>query len=127
MMSRVAGRLRLSSFKRFAVLTVWLGIVATSGRSQEPAAPPKRSNLKATLTLDLSSEATFHLNNDTTLRRLLKEGRARLDAGQITEGLTLWQRILDRGDDGFVRLHSDGPWLEVRYEVQRGLSELPPG
>ena len=126
MMSRVAGRLSSSLFKYFAVLVAWLVIAATGGRSQEPAAPTKPPDLKATLTLDLSSEAAFHLNNDTTLRRWFKDGRSRVDAGQISEGLTLWQRILDRGDDGFVKLRSDGPWLEVRDEVLRGLSELPP-
>lgn len=126
MMSRVAGRLSSRFFKGLAVLAAWLVIAATGGRSQEPAAPTKPPELKATLTLDLSSEAAFHLNNDTTLRRWFKDGRSRVDAGQISEGLTLWQRILDRGDDGFVKLRSDGPWLEVRDEVLRGLSELPP-
>lgn len=120
MMSRVAGRLSSSSFKCLAVLTALAMIAATSGRSQEPVAPPKLPDLKET------PEAAFHLNNDTTLRRWLKDGRSRLDAGQISEGLTIWQRILDRGDDGFVKLRSDGPWLEVRYEVLQGLSELPP-
>lgn len=126
MMSRVAGHLRWSSFSSLAVLAAW-AVIAASGRAQEPPASPKTPDLKATLTLqDLASGGAFHLNNDTTLRRWLKDGQSRIDAGQISEGLTLWQRILDRGDDGFVRLQSNGPWLEVRYEVLRGLSELPP-
>lgn len=126
MMSRVAGRWLLKALECFAVVAAWLVFAAAEGRSQESAAPPKTPKLSETLTLDLSSEAAFHLNNDTTLRRWLKDGRSRLDAGQISEGLTLWQRILDRGDDGFVKLRADGQWLEVRGEVLRGLSELPP-
>jgi len=126
MMSRVAGRWLLKALECFAVVAAWLVFAAAEGRSQESAAPPKTPKLNETLTLDLSSEAAFHLNNDTTLRRWLKDGRSRLDAGQISEGLTLWQRILDRGDDGFVKLRADGQWLEVRGEVLRGLSELPP-
>lgn len=126
MMSRVAGRVSLRLVRGLAVLAAWLTFAAASGRSQEPVAPPKNPSLKATLTLDLSSGSAFHLNNDTNLRRWWKDGRTRIDAGQVSEGLTIWQRILDRGDDGFVRLRSDGPWLEVRDEVLRGLSELPP-
>ena len=63
-----------------------------------------------------------NLNNDPTLRRWLKDARARFDAKQVIEGLTLLQRILDRGDDAFVRLRSDGPVLEVRLEALRMLS-----
>ena len=126
MMSRVAGRMREMSLRGLAVLTVWLIVVAAGGHSQEPNARPKSSTLKGTVTLDLSTESQFHLNNDSTLRRWLKDGRSRLDAGQISDGLAIWQRILDRGDDGFVRLQSNGPWLEVRNEVLIGISELPP-
>ncbi len=126
MMSRVAGRRRLRSLGCLAVVAAWLVIAAADGQSQEPAAPSKSPKLNAKLTLDLSSEAAFHLNNDTTLRRWFKDGRSRLDGGQTSEGLTLWQRILDRGDDGFVKLRADGQWLEVRGEVLRGLSEMPP-
>ena len=121
MMNRVAGRWGSRSLSCLAVLAAWVMIAATDGRTQEPAAPQKLSDF-----LKFSPEAAFHLNNDTTLRRWLKDGRSRLDAGRISEGLALWQRILDRGDDGFVKLRSDGPWLEVRDEVLRGLSELPP-
>lgn len=121
MMNRVAGRWRSRSLSCLAVLAAWVTIAATDGRTQEPAAPPKLSDF-----LRFSPEVAFHLNNDTTLRRWLKDGRSRLDSGRISEGLTLWQRILDRGDDGFVKLRSDGPWLEVRDEVLRGLSDLPP-
>lgn len=126
MMSRVAGRLKLNPFKCLAVLASWGVIAATGGRSQETAAPTKSPDLKTTPMLVFSAEAAFHLNNDTTLRRWLKDGRSRLDAGHVSEGLLLWQRILDRGDDGFVKLQADGQWLEVRGEVLRGLSELPP-
>lgn len=108
------------------VLAVWLIVVAAGGHSQEPNARPKSASLKGTETLDLSTESQFHLNNDSTLRRWLKDGRSRLDAGQISDGLAIWQRILDRGDDGFVRLQSNGPWFEVRNEVLIGISELPP-
>ncbi len=125
MMSRVAGRLSSSSFKCLAVLASWV-IAATGGLSQETAAPTRPPDLKTTPPLVFSAEAAFHLNNDTTLRRWLKDGRSRLDAGQVSEGLLLWQRILDRGDDGFVKLRADGQWLEVRGEVLRGLSEMPP-
>ena len=126
MMSRVAGRMREMSLRGLAVFAVWLIVVAAGGHSQEPNARPKSSTLKGTVTLDLSTESQFHLNNDSTLRRWLKDGRSRLDAGQISDGLAIWQRILDRGDDGFVRLQSNGPWLEVRNEVLIGISELPP-
>jgi outer membrane protein assembly factor BamB len=79
----------------------------------------------AASTIPTTADAQFYLNNDSTLRRWLKDGRSRLDAGLFVEGLTIWQRILDRGDDGFVRLQSEGPWVGVRHEVQRGISELP--
>jgi outer membrane protein assembly factor BamB len=126
MMSRIAGR-----WKWMTRLAAAFGMFldATCGLSQERAVPPsvlRPEHPNAEPTVPTTPEATFHLNNDSNLRRWLKDGRARLDAGQISEGLSLWQRILDRGDDGFVRLRSDGPWLEVRYEVLRGLSELPP-
>lgn len=126
MMSRVAGRWRSRLLGCLAVMAAWLMLTATDGWSQEPAVPAKGSKLNATLTLDFPAEAAFHLNNDSTLRRWLKDGRSRIDGGQLAEGLMLWQRILDRGDDGFVKLRSDGPWLEVRDEVLRGISELPP-
>ena len=127
MMSRVAGRWRCLAY--LAVTLAGLLSAARCGVTQERAVLPRvlrPDHPDAEPTIPTTSEATFYLNNDATLRRWLKEGRSRLDAGQFTEGLTLWQRILDRGDDGFVRLRSDGPWLEVRHEVQRGLSELPP-
>ena len=126
MMSRVAGLMRFRSLKHFAVVAAWVVITASGGWSQDLAVPPNSPQSKGTPTLEFAPEAAFHLNNDTTLRRWLREGRSRLDAGQIGEGLTIWQRILDRGDDGFVRTRSNGPWLEVRYEVLRGISELPP-
>ncbi len=124
MMSRVAGRWHWIQI--LTVLAASLVGAVMSGKSQEPVTPPKPATLKATITFDLSAESTFHLNNDSTLKRWLKDGRSRIDAGQITEGLTIWQRILDRGDDGFVRLQSNGPWLEVRHEVLSGITELPP-
>ncbi len=127
MMSRVAGQWRWMTF--LAVTLAGLLSAARCGVAQEHDVSPhvlRSDHPDAKPVIPTTPEATFHLNNDATLRRWLKDGRTRIDAGQITEGLTLWQRILDRGDDGFVRLRSDGPWLEVRYEVQRGLSELPP-
>ena len=127
MMSRVAGQWRWMAY--LAVTLAGLLSVARCGVTQERAVSPRvlrPDHPDAEPTIPTTPEATFYLNNDATLRRWLKEGRSRLDAGQLSEGLTLWQRILDRGDDGFVRLRSDGPWLEVRHEVQRGLSELPP-
>ena len=127
MMSRVAGQWRWMAY--LALTLAGLLSAARCGMTQERAVPPRvlrPDHPDAEPTIPTTAEATFYLNNDATLRRWLKEGRSRLDAGQFTEGVTLWQRILDRGDDGFVRLRSDGPWLEVRYEVQRGLSELPP-
>lgn len=76
-------------------------------------------------TIPTNPDAQFYLNNDSVLRRTLKDGRSRLEAGQFAEGLAIWQGLLDQGNDGFVRLQSDGPWLEVRHEVLRGISELP--
>jgi outer membrane protein assembly factor BamB len=67
-----------------------------------------------------------HLNNDVILRRWLRDGRARLDAGKVADGLTLLQRILDRGDDGFVRLQTTGPLVAVRFEALKSLSSLSP-
>lgn len=125
-MSRVAGWLRLNCGLAVAA-TCW--IAATKcGRCDEQAGSQVARPAPVTGGLDLRSapESAFQLNNDTTLRRWLKEGRTRLEAGQVNEGLTLWQRILDRGDDGFVRFRSEGPWLEVRFEVQRGISESSP-
>lgn len=69
-------------------------------------------------------QGVTHLNNDVMLRRWLKDGRARLDAGKVAEGLTLLQRILDRGDDGFVRMQTTGPLVEVRFEALKSLSSL---
>ncbi len=71
-------------------------------------------------------QGVTHLNNDVILRRWLKDGRARLDAGKVAEGLTLLQRILDRGDDGFVRMQTTGPLVEVRFEALKSLSALSP-
>ncbi len=127
MMSRVAGRWRWIACLAVTLAGLWSA--ATCGVSQERAAPPRvllPAHPDAEPTIPTTPEATFYLNNDATLRRWLKDGKTRLDAGQLAEGLALWQRILDRGDDGFVRLQSNGPWLEVRHEVQRGLRELPP-
>lgn len=69
-------------------------------------------------------QGVTHLNNDVLLRRWLKDARARLDAGKIAEGVTLLQRILDRGDDGFVRMQTTGPLVEVRFEALKILSSL---
>ncbi|MFM9966146.1 MAG: hypothetical protein ACKV2Q_33630, partial [Planctomycetaceae bacterium] len=127
MMSRVAGWWRW--LVCLAVTLACLLSAAMCGISQEPVEPRRvlrPDHPDAEPLIPTSPDAAFHFNNDAILRRWLKEGRSRIDAGQFIEGLTLWQRILDRGDDGFVRLRSNGPWLEVRYEVQRGLSELSP-
>jgi outer membrane protein assembly factor BamB len=127
MMNRVAGQWRwLASL---AVTLAGVLIAVRCGMAQERAVPPRvlrPDHPDGEPTIPITPEATFYLNNDATLRRWLKEGRSRLDAGQLSEAVMLWQRILDRGDDGFVRLRSDGPWLGVRHEAQRGLSELPP-
>jgi outer membrane protein assembly factor BamB len=127
MMNRVAGQWRWV----WALAVTLAGVLSAArcGESQERGVPlgvPQSDHPDAKPVIPTTPEATFHLNNDATLRRWLKDGHSRIDAGQFTEGLVLWQRILDRGDDGFVRLRTDGPWLEVRYEVQRCLSELPP-
>ncbi|HLQ46864.1 MAG TPA: hypothetical protein VK137_19115, partial [Planctomycetaceae bacterium] len=91
--------------------------------SADGASDPDDPNAEPTLSL--TPQGAFQLNNDATLRRCLREARARLEAKQVADGLTLLQRILDRGDDGFVRLRSDGPPLEVRLQALRMLSALP--
>ena len=115
---------RLKWIGRVALVWAGMSFASVSVFAFQPA-------LRGSLVIDLNSETAVpqgvtHLNNDVVLRRWLKDARMRLDAGKVAEGLTLVQRILDRGDDGFVRLQSLGKLVEVRFEALRIVSSLSP-
>lgn len=93
---------------------------------QEARVVIKRSVGAGELSGSLSASGVLHLNSDAAIRRQLRESRAKIDAGQFAEGLTSLQRILDRGDDGFVRLQNGGELTSVRLEALAIFSALPP-
>lgn len=115
-MSCVTRRLTLVGRAALVCFTVFRGWQTTLAD-----APKVDPNTEA-----IVSPGVTHLNNDANLRRWLKDGRARLDMAKVAEGLTLLQRILDRGDDGFVRLQTTGPLVEVRFEALKSVSALSP-
>ncbi len=96
----------------------------------EAAEPPSRSvpaeHPEAAPGLTLTTAGQLLLNNDPAMKLLLREGRWHLEAGRHIEGLTALQRILDRGDDGFVRSRAEAELVSVRFETLRLISELPP-
>lgn len=110
----------------WGILSILLVIFASGLQAQRQQVIRQKEGGSASSNNRQAEILTQHVFRSRRQQVMLKRGLDALDAKQTSEGLTLLQRLLTQGEDGFIWLDDEQRLTSVRQEVIRRFDRFTP-